>query len=183
MQRYLKGDGTCGCGCGKTPTRYTQQHIADGIQPGDFRLFVSGHSSRRPDDLRNPGPDYVVEDRGYKTPCHIWQRSLSHNGYGQISGKRAHVVYWERKFGPMPEGKEPDHLCDQRACVNADHLEPVLHVINVRRSRAAKLTQEQVDEIRSLACSTTQSALAREFGIHPSQISRIVNYNRWKEVV
>jgi hypothetical protein len=183
VQRLLKGNGTCGCGCGQVPTQYKQHHVPHGIKPGDFRRFVAGHGSRRPGDPRNAGPDFIVEDRGYKTPCHIWQRGLSHNGYGQISGKRAHVVYWEREHGPMPEGTEPDHLCSQPACVNADHIEAVPHVINVRRSRATRLSQDQVDGIRARAGSVPQAALALEFGVSQSQISRIVNYNRWKDVV
>lgn len=183
-QRHLKGDGSCACGCGGVPTRYTQQHIADEIQPGDFRRFIAGHSSRRPDDPRNAGPDYIEEDRGYKTPCHIWQRSLTPKGYAQSPGSgREHVVRWVKKFGPVPPGKQLDHLCRVCPCVNEDHLEAVFPAINIRRSRVAKLAQEQIDEIRSRAHSTTQAALAREFGIHPSAISRIVNHKRWKDVV
>jgi hypothetical protein len=109
---------------------------------------------------------------------------LTSKGYGQIGGgQRAHVVYWVRRNGPVPAGKQLDHLCRVVSCVNPDHLEAVFPVINVRRSSATKITQAQVDEIRSRAGGTAQLALAREFGVRQSTISRIVNYNRWKDVV
>lgn len=184
-QRYLKGDGTCGCGCGGAPTRYPQRHLSAGIEKGDFRLFIAGHSSRNPADPRNAGPDFLVEDRGYETPCHVWQRSLNHNGYAQSpsSGRTEHVARWVKKFGPVPPGKQLDHLCRVRSCVNEDHLEAVLAVVNVRRSSATKLTQAQVDEIRARSGTETQVTLAAEFGINPCQVSRIVNFKRWKDVV
>lgn len=183
-QRNLKGDGRCACGCGRVPTRYTQQHVPDGIVPGDFRLFVAGHHRRRPGDPRNSGPDYVEQDCGYTTPCHVWQRSRFKSGYGQIGrGRRAHVVFWERRFGPVPPGKQLDHLCCVIECVNPDHMEPVTALVNVRRSRATKLTQDQVDEIRSRAVVETQRSLANEFGVTAPQVSRIVNFRRWRERV
>lgn len=183
-QRYLKGDGSCACGCGGTPSVYTQRHLRDGVEPGDFHRFVAGHASRRVGDPRNAGPDYVEEDRGHTTPCWIWQRGLSHNGYGLFSsGGRAHAVLWSRIHGKVPSGKQLDHLCSVAACVNPDHLEAVVPTINVRRSRATQLTQQQVDDIRARAIAIPQVVLADEFGVDPSQISRIVNYKRWKDVV
>jgi hypothetical protein len=93
------------------------------------------------------------------------------------------VVFWERRHGRVPVGKQLDHLCRVVECVNPDHLEPVTPVENVRRSRVAKLTQQQVDEIRSRAVVETQAALATEFGLGQPQVSRIVNYRRWKDVI
>lgn len=86
-------------------------------------------------------PQIVADYRltnGERT-CWEWKRSLS-TGYGQIhvvgQGKRvyAHRVVWEMLNGPVPEGKELDHLCRNRCCINPAHLEPVTHSLNVRRS-------------------------------------------------
>lgn len=171
----LIGSGLCGCGCGRTTSVLDRDYPSLGFRRGQHRRFLKGHSRRL------SGVDYLEEDRGYKTPCWVWQLGKFASGYAQTGrGRRAHVVYWEQKFGPVPEGLQLDHLCRVIDCVNPDHLEAVTAASNVRRSSATKLTQEQVDIIRSAVSSgVLQVDLALEYGVHPSQISRIVNYRRW----
>lgn len=61
-------------------------------------------------------------------------------GYGSIriepgSGPRvgAHRLVYEILIGRVPDGRELDHLCRNRGCVNPDHLEPVTHRENLLR--------------------------------------------------
>jgi len=73
-----------------------------------------------------------------ETGCHIWMGSLTAAGYGKFSVRHqthrgAHVVAWELKYGPVPEGLELDHLCRNRRCANPAHLEPVTHRVNCLR--------------------------------------------------
>src|ERR1700756_453049 len=114
----------CECGCGQetrlAPCTAASKHWVKGVP----LRFIRGH------DKRSKKPPYTIEDRGYKTPCWIWQRCRIKNGYGiayrpgaKDNGRvLAHRAYYEDKYGPIPEGKETDHLCRIRLCINPDHV-------------------------------------------------------------
>jgi hypothetical protein len=36
--------------------------------------------------------------------------------------RQAHVVAWEERHGPVPDGYLIHHLCENKACVNVTHL-------------------------------------------------------------
>lgn len=129
---------------------------------------------------------HTVEDRGFTTPCHIYAGGKNQKGYGLVTirepGKprrtqAAHCRSYELECGPIPEGKELDHLCEQRACIRVDHLEPVTRTANVRRSRATKLTEEAVAAIRASEASGAE--LGRRFGVSRTQISDIRRGKVW----
>jgi hypothetical protein len=69
--------------------------------------------------------------------CWEWTGSISTNGYGQITYNRkawkAHRLSYAAFSGTVPEGKEIDHLCRNRRCVNPQHLEAVSKKTNILR--------------------------------------------------
>lgn len=75
--------------------------------------------------------------------CWEWQGSKD-RGYGliRVQGRtrKAHREAYRIHRGDIPEGKDLDHLCRNKSCINPDHLEPVSHQENVRRERAARPT-------------------------------------------
>lgn len=60
------------------------------------------------------------------TGKHTYQR---HAKYGY----KHRQVYIET-YGPIPEGLEIDHVCQNPRCINPKHLEAVTHLENMRRS-------------------------------------------------
>ena len=177
--------GFCHCGCGNKTNLCTQNSARDGDIKGQPQKFLKGHH------LRLSAVDYIAEDRGYKTPCWIWQRAIGKDGYGiGWNGTvtcGAHRVYYERAYGPIPACEPPlylqlDHLCRVHPCVNPEHLELVTGATNQHRGRTAKLTPALVREIRALAGAGTQRDLARQFGVGEMCISCVVRRVTWKNV-
>lgn len=54
-------------------------------------------------------------------------------GYSQFRGEGAHRVGYRLLVGEIPEGRQLDHLCRERRCINPAHLEPVTRRENILR--------------------------------------------------
>lgn len=121
--------GFCECGCGRRSRLAPYNDRPKGWVKGEPIRFVHGHNGR------NVTPEFVARDCGYLTLCWIWQHNVSSYGYARkwsgIRIERAHRVYYERAYGPIPQDLVLDHLCRQRDCVNPEHLEAVTNRENV----------------------------------------------------
>ncbi len=72
--------------------------------------------------------------------CWLWTGALNSNGYGMgATGVSAHRLAYEWMVGPIPYGRDLDHLCRNRACVNPHHLEPVTRSVNVLRAMEGRV--------------------------------------------
>jgi hypothetical protein len=86
--------------------------------------------------------------------------------------------------GNIPEGVQVLHKCDNRGCVNPDHLFLGTPKVNstdmVRKGRCGKLTLKEVSEIR--ASTLPVQSLAGLYGVTPKNIEFILNRRTWKSL-
>jgi hypothetical protein len=81
--------------------------------------------------------------------CWNWTATTDTRGYGQlwVDGRfeRAHRYSYELLVGPVPQGLELDHLCQNKGCVRPAHLEPVTHKLNTQRGIANRTSRRGMD--------------------------------------
>ncbi len=126
------------------------------------------------------------------TGCWVWARAVNHYGYGVIRcperGRTvpAHKWVYEMLHGPVPPGKELDHLCRNRACCNPAHLEPVIHAVNMQRGTGAFSHEEvrifrEIDSRRPFTLAERQ-AIARDRGITEHAVYMMLTGRTYKNV-
>lgn len=134
--------------------------------------------------------------------CWEWNRYRMPCGYGRIRHEGhmelAHRLSYRAFNGDIPDGLVVRHKCDNKRCVNPDHLEVGTQKDNVNDSinrgsfvyrdntkgadhPNAKLTEKQVKEI--LNSNETQRSLAAKYGVSFQLISQIKRGKIWQHAM
>lgn len=123
-----------------------------------------------------------------KASCWQWGGSGKGNGYGSFSlnGKTmpAHRAAYALFVGPVPSAMDVCHSCDNRACVNPDHLFLGTRADNMMDAaikgrmvgrKGQRLTERQVQEIRRRVHAGERAAsVSRSTGVGHTVISNIM---------
>lgn len=135
--------------------------------------------------------------------CWVFTGCWDGSGYGQIqiNGERTrtHVLSYRLHKGEIPAGKYVCHTCDNRACINPEHLflgsaadnakdmwqkgRGVLQDTRGEANGQATLTEDEVREIRSCtAAGLSLSEVGVMFGKDTSTIWKIHHRKTWRHI-
>jgi hypothetical protein len=139
--------------------------------------------------------------------CWLWKGSIDKDGYGHFSlprqsrssyvRVRASRTSFEIFKGVIPKGLCVCHTCDNRVCVNPNHLflatneENTIDKINKGRQLKGeeivqhKLTEDDIRDIRVLHIEHPDIRhwqIAEYYGVARRTISFILQGNRWKHI-
>ena len=172
-------------------------------RPAEKGPLCGAHYTRRRkgQDMNAP----IRKQRRYGAPfwesvdrtdaCWNWTGALNSDGYGSWGGPgadKAHRVAWRLANGEIPQGAHVLHRCDNRRCVNPDHLFLGSNADNVadkmaknrhlrgEATHAARLTEDDVRAIR--ADSRDNATIGRQYGVTTTTIWQIKHRKRWQHV-
>jgi hypothetical protein len=138
--------------------------------------------------------------KGSNNECWIWNSAINGSGYGSIKVNHkvfgAHCFSYLLNKGEIPNNLVIRHICNNKLCVNPNHLsigtafENVHDTISQGRncrgadSKTSKLKESDIIQIRDIYSKTkvSQAKLAKVFGVSKGVICRIITGQDWSHI-
>lgn len=143
--------------------------------------------------------------KGNSAECWDWIGNLYKDGYGQVminkTSRRAHRISYELTVGPIPAGMVIMHKCDNRKCVNPNHLclgtqKENIHDMIAKGRKApiyrqgslngrATIAEDDIRYIRAVAVKGrggNVQMLAEKYSITTTQVLSILSKKSWSHI-
>lgn len=137
------------------------------------------------------GENYTVAEGG----CWLWIGSNDAGGYGRLTYRHirwpAHRLSYVLVTGEDPGEKAVHHLCENKTCINPEHLEAIDQAVHFNGhrnpgwyNRQPPPTPEQIAEIRARAAAGQRNReIAEAMGRTRQYVSKVINHQIWPEGV
>jgi hypothetical protein len=134
-------------------------------------------------NLGKPTAQKILEGQieDLQTSCKLWTRGTHRNGYGTVNhcGRNmlVHRVAYMLFKGDIPQGKMVLHSCDNRRCVNPDHLRLGDHKDNMGDMKARGRSARQMGSSHGMSKFSEACVLKAvkllEGGLPLTEVSKI----------
>lgn len=149
-------------------------------------------SPHRPIRTLNPAERkrfFEKTQRDMETGCLVWIGAVSSSGYGTFDleggSYQAHRIAWTLSNGAIPEGIEPDHLCERARCVESTHLELVTEAVNTWRAKGHRWSVVYQPVLRRVMTHphplVTRSEAQRLVGLSEAAVRRAIRTQELSE--
>jgi hypothetical protein len=146
---------------------------------------------------------WLFVNKNANNGCWEWTGKLYRNGYGNFQFKGisylAHRISYKLEYGQIENNLFALHKCDNRKCINPEHLFLGTHIDNMKdmtnKNRQAdfkgvqkynsKLNDDAVIYIRNnyIPFKNMAKDLAEKYGVSTQIIYNVANGNIWKHVI